>query len=100
MLNSSLHLFTPSAVVYEMSERLEVDFYLLYACVGLFASLFVSLYSFFGLSYLIKYCTRSVEEIFAMFIFVCFSMDAIFDTVHSEFSSRHGLYPRPARRPA
>lgn len=67
-----------------MSARLEVDFYIMYACVGLWASFFVALYAFFGLSYLIKYCTRSVEEIFAMFIFVCFSMDAIHDTIHSK----------------
>lgn len=71
-----------------MSHQLQVDFYLLYACVGLWASLFVALYSFFGLSYLIKYCTRSVEEIFAMFIFVCFSMDAILDTIHSQSKSQ------------
>lgn len=73
-----------SQVIYELSLQLDADFYAMYACCGLWSTLFVFIYSFFGISYIIKYCTRSVEEIFAMFIMICFAVDAIRDTVHSK----------------
>ncbi|RWS05104.1 sodium bicarbonate transporter-like protein 11, partial [Dinothrombium tinctorium] len=70
-------------VVRKFSDQLQVDFYAMYACVGLWNSFFVVLYSFLGISSLIRWSTRSVEEIFAMFIVVCFVVDATKDIVKS-----------------
>ena len=63
----------------------------MYACCGLWSTLFVFVYSFFGISYIIKYCTRSVEEIFAMFIMICFTVDAVRDTINSRCRKRNRL---------
>uniref|UniRef100_T1JV29 Bicarbonate transporter-like transmembrane domain-containing protein n=1 Tax=Tetranychus urticae TaxID=32264 RepID=T1JV29_TETUR len=70
-------------VVYEISEQLDVDFFVMYATVGFWNTLFVLAYAVFGWSKLIKYATRSVEEIFAQFITICFFYDAINDCVES-----------------
>jgi sodium borate transporter 11 len=63
-------------IISDISEDMGVEFYSLYACVGLFNSLFLILYGVLGLNSLIKFSTRSVEEIFSMFIVVCFTADA------------------------
>ncbi|XP_074596660.1 solute carrier family 4 member 11-like [Brevipalpus obovatus] len=70
-------------VVYEISKTLEVDFFVMYASVGFWNTIFVLIYSVFGWSKLIRFSTRSVEEIFAQFITVCFFFDAIKDLVIS-----------------
>lgn len=53
-------------IVFDVSESLGVPFYSLYACVGLFNSFFLALYGILGLNSLIKFSTRSVEEIFSI----------------------------------
>jgi sodium borate transporter 11 len=70
-----------SKVVYDMSIVLDADFYTVYAWVGIWNTVFVSLYAFFGVSNLIRFSTRSVEEIFTLFITTCFFVDAISDIV-------------------
>ena len=70
-------------IVYDLSESLDVDFYSLYAVVGLFNSLFLIIYGILGLNSLIKFSTRSVEEIFSAFIFCCFVTDAWTDLVRN-----------------
>lgn len=58
----------------------------MYASVGFWSTVFVLIYAVFGWSKLIKFSTRSVEEIFAMFITFCFFFDAIKDCVKSKSS--------------
>ena len=70
-------------VVYEISLKLEVDFFAFYACVGLISTILVFLYAFFGFSYLTRYCTRSVSELYSTFVMVCFAFYAYKSTVHS-----------------
>lgn len=56
----------------------------MYAAVGLWNGFFLILYSLFGFSRLMKWCTRSTEEIFALFIVVAFVTDATKDVLKSE----------------
>lgn len=70
-----------SKVVYDMSIVLGADFYTVYAWVGIWNTLYLSLYALFGVSNFIKFSTRSVEEIFTLFITTCFCVDAISDIV-------------------
>lgn len=63
-------------IVYSISLSLQVDFYDLFAAVGLWNGLFLLIYVLFDLSQLMHFCTRSTEEIFATFIFFAFSIDA------------------------
>lgn len=56
----------------------------LYAAVGLWNGFFLIIYSLFGFSKLMKWCTRSTEEIFALFIVVAFITDASKDLTKSE----------------
>lgn len=48
----------------------------MYAAVGLWNGFFLIIYSLFGFSKLMKWCTRSTEEIFAIFIVIAFISDA------------------------
>lgn len=64
-------------IVYRIAESLEVDFLDLFAAVGLWNGFFLLLYVLFDLSQLMVYCTRSIEEIFATFIFFAFIVDGL-----------------------
>lgn len=58
----------------------------MYAAVGLWNGLFLTLYSLFGFSRMMKWCTRSTEEIFALFIVIAFISDASKDLSKSEYN--------------
>lgn len=73
-----------SKVVYEISINLEEDFFTVYAWVGLWNTFFILLYSVFGVSNLIRFSSRSPEEIFTIFITTCFAVDAISSLVSSK----------------
>lgn len=75
-------------VVYDIAHDLDVDFYSMFCCVGLWNSFYVIIYSLFDLSFVMKFCTRSTEEIFSLFIFFAFSYDAIKDCIQSKFNSK------------
>lgn len=70
-----------NSIVADLSSNLNVDFYTLYAYVGIFNSLFLITYGILGLASFISYSTRSIEEIFSMFIVVAFVVDALHDPV-------------------
>ncbi|XP_054165989.1 solute carrier family 4 member 11-like [Oppia nitens] len=70
-------------VVYDISEDLSVDFFDVFACVGLWNALFVIMYALFDVSYLMKWCTRSTEEIFGLFSFFAFFIDPIKDCIEN-----------------
>lgn len=70
-------------IVFDLSISLDVPFYSLYACVGLFNAFFLMLYGMLGLNSLVKLSTRSVEEIFSAFIVCCFVSDAWGDLIQN-----------------
>ncbi|XP_014662386.1 PREDICTED: sodium bicarbonate transporter-like protein 11 [Priapulus caudatus] len=73
-------------VIYNISKQFDVEFYDMYACVGFFNSFFLILFSLFnGSNIIIKWSTRSTEEIFALFISIAFSVDA-FRAIAKDFS--------------
>lgn len=74
-----------TSVIFRIAQNLEVDFFDLFAAVGLWNALFVILYALFDLSQLMHFCTRSTEEIFSTFIFFAFAIDAIKECVSSKF---------------
>ena len=53
----------------------------MYCAVGLWNSFFILLYSVFGVSRLMRWSTRSTEEIFAIFISIAFAVDASRDAL-------------------
>lgn len=63
LVPSNDYLTAVHQVVYDMAIVLNEDFYTVYAWVGLWNTLFVMIYSFCGLSNIIKFSTRSVEEV-------------------------------------
>lgn len=67
----------------EMSQQFEQDFFAMFALVGIFNGLFLTLYAILDLSQLMRFCTRGIEEIFATFIFFAFVLDAIKDVNYS-----------------
>lgn len=72
-------------VIYSICEDFELDFFAMYGCVGLWSAFFLVLYSLFDVSRLMRWSTRSTEEIFALFISIAFCVDAFRDTVKSEY---------------
>lgn len=72
-------------VIYDMSYSLGVDFWAFFACVGIFNAIFCTLFSIFNVCYLFKWCTRSIEEIFASFsVFISFIVYAVRDCIKSK----------------
>ncbi|KAL5012177.1 hypothetical protein ScPMuIL_010728 [Solemya velum] len=78
LTTAPLALYTK--IIYSISEDFGLDFSSMFACVGLWNSFFLFVYSAFDLSVLMKWSTRSSEEIFALFISIAFCVDAFKDT--------------------
>lgn len=78
-------------VIYHISQDMEVDFGAFYACVGLWMSLFLVLMSITNVSKLMSYCTRSTEDIFALFTAFAFGSDG----VKEAYRSFHRYYWEP-----
>lgn len=78
-------------VVHDLSITLGVNFYDLYALTGLCNCFFMATYGILGLNSLIKFSTRSVEEIFSMFIVICFSVDSLKDLYQSKIPAPSGI---------
>eukprot|EP01119_Soliformovum_irregulare_P016665 TRINITY_DN4862_c0_g1_i1.p1 TRINITY_DN4862_c0_g1~~TRINITY_DN4862_c0_g1_i1.p1 ORF type:complete len:634 (-),score=131.32 TRINITY_DN4862_c0_g1_i1:25-1926(-) len=64
-------------LIYDISVDNNVPFWSFYMLVGIFNGIFLCLYSVFGLSTFMRYSSRFVEEIFAVFITVAFLYDGI-----------------------
>ncbi|XP_052274029.1 solute carrier family 4 member 11-like [Dreissena polymorpha] len=79
LTTAPLALFTK--IIYSVSQDFGLNFDAMFACVGLWNALFLVVYSVTNLSNLMKFSTRSTEEIFSLFITFAFSADAIRDTV-------------------
>ena len=74
MTTAPLALFI--STIYSISIEFGINFLAFYAAIGLWNSFFLFLYSFFNMSLLMKYSTRSTEEIFSNFITIAFITDA------------------------
>lgn len=75
-------------VIHNISADFDLDFFALYACTGLWNAFFLFIYSTFGLSQIMKWSTRSTEEIFALFISLAFTVDAVSNII-KEYSNLH-----------
>ncbi|EGG22426.1 Sodium bicarbonate transporter-like protein 11 [Cavenderia fasciculata] len=64
-------------ITYSISLDNNLDFWSFYALIGLFNGLFLIAYSIFGLSRLMKYSSRFIEETFSTFITIAFLYDGI-----------------------
>lgn len=56
-----------SIVINQMCNEYGFHFPALYAAVGLWNAFFLMIYSLFGFSILMKWSTRGIEEVFALF---------------------------------
>ena len=81
------------SVIKNICDDFELDFFSMYCAVGLWNSFFIMLYSVFDVSRLMRWSTRSTEEIFALFISIAFCVDASRDTYHSEWRRSRGREP-------
>ena len=66
----------------------DMDFFALYTSVGLWNALYVIMYAVTNATKLMKYSTRSTEEIFALFICIAFTVDA-FKDAYSDFTENY-----------
>ena len=66
----------------------DMDFYALYTSVGLWNAMYVIMYAITNATKLMKYSTRSTEEIFALFICIAFTVDA-FKDAYSDFKKNY-----------
>ncbi|KAL3878327.1 hypothetical protein ACJMK2_030690 [Sinanodonta woodiana] len=81
LTTAPLALYTK--IIYSISEDFELDFQGMLSCVGLWNSFFLFMYGLFNLSTIMKWSTRSTEEIFALFISIAFCVAAITNTVNN-----------------
>nr|AKN21410.1 slc4a-4 [Schmidtea mediterranea] len=74
-------------VIYAISAKYSLHFYTMFSWVGIFNSIFLILYSLLDLSKLMRWSTRSTEEIFALFISIAFIVDAVKDVLKVFYKS-------------
>ncbi|RUS79245.1 hypothetical protein EGW08_012975, partial [Elysia chlorotica] len=87
LTTAPLALYTK--IIFSISEDFDLDFRAFFACVGLWNAGFLLLYSLFGVSRLMKWSSRSTEEIFSLFITFAFSADAIKDCLKDFNTNYH-----------
>jgi len=75
MTTAPLVLFTK--IILNVANDIEVSFLPFYGMVGLFNSIFLIIYAFCNLSILMKFSSRSTEEIFSNFISIALTVDAV-----------------------
>ena len=81
MTTAPLALFIK--IIYKIAEEFSFDFLAFYACIGLWNTFFLCIYSFFNMSVLMKFSSRSTEEIFSNFITIAFIKDSTSNMVES-----------------
>ena len=64
-------------LILDLADRYEFDFLSFYAAIGLMNAAFLIIYVLINLSKLMKFSTRSIEEIFGFFITCAFCKDAL-----------------------
>ena len=74
MTTAPLALFIK--IIYLIAADFEIDFLAFYAMIGIWNTFFLTLYSCFNMSILMKYSSRSTEEIFSNFITIAFITDS------------------------
>ena len=70
MTTAPLALFIKT--IYTIAEDFEIDFLAFYGAIGLWNTFFLTIYSAFNMSVLMKFSSRSTEEIFSNFITIAF----------------------------
>ncbi len=68
-----LAIFTK--IIFSVSKDFGTDFLAFFALVGAWNTFFLTIYSFFNMSVLMKYSSRSTEEVFSNFISIAFIVD-------------------------
>ncbi|XP_048760517.2 solute carrier family 4 member 11-like isoform X3 [Ostrea edulis] len=79
LTTAPLALYTK--IIFSICEDFDLNFNAMFACTGLWNAFFLFIYVFFNMSKLMKYSSRSTEEVFSLFITFAFSADAIKDTI-------------------
>ncbi|XP_014779810.1 solute carrier family 4 member 11 [Octopus bimaculoides] len=88
LTTAPLALYTK--IIYSICEDFDIDFPAMFGCVGLWNTFFLFIYSFFDLSILMQWSTRSSEEIFALFIAIAFTVDS-FKSCAQNFDSFYNI---------
>ncbi|CAA91473.4 Bicarbonate transporter-like transmembrane domain-containing protein [Caenorhabditis elegans] len=82
ILSTTAPLSIYIAVIYQVAQTNDWDFFQMYASVGIYAMGLLILASVFQLASLMKFTTRSTEEIFSVFIALALIIKAIMAIVH------------------
>ncbi|XP_045124359.1 sodium bicarbonate transporter-like protein 11 isoform X2 [Portunus trituberculatus] len=75
-------------IIFYICDDFKLDFHAMYCAVGLWNSFFLVVYALFDVSRLMRWSTRSTEEIFALFISIAFCNDA-FTAVRKNFKTNY-----------
>nr|XP_015925621.1 sodium bicarbonate transporter-like protein 11 isoform X1 [Parasteatoda tepidariorum] len=86
MTTAPLSLYTK--VIFNICQDFQLNFHAMYACVGLWNTFFLVIFSIFDVSRIMKWSTRSTEEIFSLFISIAFVVDAGRD-MYKNFNSNY-----------
>ncbi|KAK7501045.1 hypothetical protein BaRGS_00007530 [Batillaria attramentaria] len=79
LTTAPLALYTK--IIFSISRDFDLNFDAMFACVGLWNAGFLIIYALFDVSKLMRWSSRSTEEIFSLFITFAFSADAIRDAI-------------------
>ncbi len=101
MTTAPLAIFTK--IIYIVSKDFEVEFLDFFAMVGIWNTFFLVLYSVLNMSLLMRFSSRSTEEIFSNFITIAFIVDSTGNMVKIFQEHYYGGHcyaePMPTARP-
>uniref|UniRef100_A0A914UP64 Bicarbonate transporter-like transmembrane domain-containing protein n=1 Tax=Plectus sambesii TaxID=2011161 RepID=A0A914UP64_9BILA len=77
-------------VIFKISEELGYNFFAMYACVGLWCQFFLVIYAVTEMCSIMKFATRSAEEMFSLFMAIAFTVESFRAIHHSFVANYHG----------
>nr|AKN21411.1 slc4a-5 [Schmidtea mediterranea] len=86
LTTAPLALYTK--IIFTISTEYKIDFSAMFACTGIFNAVYLMIYSLTDMCKLMKWSTKSTEEVFAFFVAIAFTVDASKD-VYKEFAQHY-----------
>ena len=72
IISNTMEVAFYNKIIHDLAQHMEIDFYALYACTGLWSSFFLVVYAISNLSNVMKKLKRSITEIYLTFVVAAF----------------------------
>ena len=77
IISNTMEVAFYNKVIYDLAQHMNLDFFGLYACSGLWSSFFLAVYAISNLSDVMKKLKRSITDVYTIFVVVAFVRGAV-----------------------